>query len=481
MTPKKFIKDIGIIASTQFLTAIEGIIILPVITKLMGVENYGIWSQMQVTISLAISFLTFGLPYSLVRFLAGEKDPSKIRDGVWSSLAITAAASFAALLALVFFADPMSQLFGKDSGFVYLTAFILFFSCLNEVLFNAFRAFQQTSTYAFFFMLQVFGEIGMVILTVLYTGNLVDAFFSLLAARSVVFIAMAITIAKKIGLTAPRFAGLRNYLAFGLPTIPSNISTWIVQSSNRYLIGALMGTVFVGYFTPASMISSSITLLIAPLSFVLPAALSRFYEENRIDEIKKYLSYSLKYFLAIGIPAVFGLSVISKQILELFSTADIAGHSWKIMPLLAICILFYGIHAIASQIMVVKKRTDILGKIWIFAAIINFSLNIALIPSMGIMGAAIANLAAYAIVLAITCHYARKTMPFKVDFLFIFKTTAASTVMMVIVLLIPDDNPAAIITKIVAGTAIYGTLILWFKGFNKNEISFFKKLLRKDH
>ncbi|MGB2632169.1 MAG: hypothetical protein WBC48_04625, partial [Minisyncoccales bacterium] len=62
MSYRKFTKDMAIIALVQLFYALEGIIILPIITKLMGAENYGAWTQLQVTITLAIPLITLGLP-----------------------------------------------------------------------------------------------------------------------------------------------------------------------------------------------------------------------------------------------------------------------------------------------------------------------------------------------------------------------------------------------------------------------------------
>ena len=45
------------------------------------------------------------------------------------------------------------------------------------------------------------------------------------------------------------------------------------------------------------------------LGFVLPPALSKLYDEDRMDEVKMHLSYSLKYSLTLAIPFVFGAAI----------------------------------------------------------------------------------------------------------------------------------------------------------------------------
>ena len=85
---KNFVKNIGIIGATDVLVALERIILLPIITKLLSVGDYGVWVQFGVTISLIPTFALLGLKVSMVRFLAGEKDRRKIQDGIYSVLTV---------------------------------------------------------------------------------------------------------------------------------------------------------------------------------------------------------------------------------------------------------------------------------------------------------------------------------------------------------------------------------------------------------
>ena len=119
-------------------------------------------------------------------------------------------------------------------------------------------------------------------------------------------------IVSDLGLYKPKFTYLHEFLKFGLPTIPSNFSSWIVESSDRYLIGYFLGIKYVAYYNPAYSLGSLLNFIISPLGFLLPAALSKLYEEGKIDEVKLYLEYLLKYYLIIAIPAVFGISILGQ-------------------------------------------------------------------------------------------------------------------------------------------------------------------------
>lgn len=480
MSYQKFTKDIGIIGLTQLVITLKGLIILPIITKLLGAENYGIWAQLIVTLSLITPIATLGLPYTLVRFLAAEKDKKEIQDGIWSVLIIIFGVALIIGLILFLSSEPISNFFGGEKILVQILALAIIFECLNQAFFNIFRAFQQIKKYSCFMIFQTLGEVGLVTTTIFLGYGLFGAVLSLLIIRLIIFLIMGSYIIKKIGVAIPKFLRIKEYLHFGLPTIPGNISSWIVRSSDRYLIGFFIGTLFVGYYVPAYIVSSSINLFIAPFVFVLPAILSKFFDENKIDEVKTYLKYSLKYFLIIGIPSVFGLSILSKQLLTIFSTPEIAQQSYYIVPFVALSILLFGIYAVVAQILFLKKKTKITGLILMGTAFLNFGLNFIFIPKFGILGAAITTLLAYSLSLVLTWHYSFKELQFEIDWKFIIKSIFASALMTSFILLFAPVGLLKTSIAIILGALLYGILIFLFKGFNIKEIAFFSKLFKKE-
>lgn len=479
MSYQKFTKDIGIIGLTELVIALKGLIILPIITKLLGAENYGIWAQLIITLGLLTPIATLCLPYTLVRFLAAEKDKKEIQNGIWSVFAIILGTSLLISLTLISLSGPISNFFGGEKNLVQILAFTIIFEYLNLVFFSVFQAFQKMGKYSFFMILQTLGEVGLVAGAVTLGYGLLGAVLSLLAIRFVNFLIMGGLIVKTIGIKIPKFLKMKEYLSFSLPIIPGNVSSWIVHSSDRYLVGFFLGTLFVGYYVPAYVIGNSIMFFIMPLSFVLPAVLSKFYDENKIVEVKTYLKYSLKYFLMIGIPSFFGLSVLSKQLLTIFSTSEIARQSYHTIPFIALSMLLFGIYVIIAQTIILKKKTKLTGIIWLIAAFLNFGLNFFFIPKFGILGAAITTLIAYTLAFVLTWYYSFKEFRFEIDWKFILKSTFASILMVLFILWFSPLGLLKTIITIILGALVYGILIFLLRGFTKEEINFFKRFLTK--
>ena len=452
---KNIIKNFGIITIANLAMALKPLVFVPILTKLLGPVSYGIWAQLIAIISLSTPLATLGLPYTLVRFLAAEKNKKQIQDGVFSVLAIVLISASIISILLMVFSSGIANFISTDKKLIQILAIALALECLNSVLLNTFRAFQKMWTYSLFVIFQAFSEITLATFAVLAGYELYGAIQSLLVVRLISFLLMGMLIVKQIGFAIPRFLNTRAYLSFALPTIPANISSWFVQSSDRYLIGYFLGTAFVGYYVPAYIIGNSIMLLVLPLIIVLPSVLSKLFDENEIREVRIYLKYSLKYFLLIAVPCVFGVSVLSKQLLKLFATEEIASQSFLIVPFVAISILLYGIYVILSQVFVLAKKTKIMGMIWLGMAVLNIGLNFIFIPYMGIIGAAITTLVAYAGACGLTAMYCIPKLKIEIDWVSVVKTFLASCAMLAVIWTLNPCSFLKLVFTIASGTLSY--------------------------
>lgn len=476
---KKFVKDIGILGLTNLIFAFRGIFLLPIITKLLGVVSYGIWTQLMVSVSLVVPLMLLGIPAALVRFLAGREEKRDIQEGVYSSLLVVFTTALLAGFFLILFSEPIANIFHYPRVFVIFLALIILFETLNAIFLNAFRALHAIKTYSFFVIFQTAGEISLVFAAISLGYGLYGAVASFLISRVILFFLSFFWVYKKIGIRIPQFSQTKEYLAFGLPTIASGASYWAITSSDKYLVGFFLGALFVGYYTPAYTIGNVLVLFVFPFSLILPSVLSKFFDENNISEMKLYLSYSLKYFLAVAIPAVFGISVLSWQLLRILSTVDIANNGYFVTPFIALGMLCYGVYTIIAQILDIVKKTKLSALIWMIAAAGNLVLNMFFISSFGILGAAITTLAAYGIALALTVYFSFKEFTFEIDTVFIVKSIAASTIMAIIISFFNPQGLLHISAVIMFSAFFYGGLMIAARAFNKREEEVFFSLSKK--
>ncbi len=478
----QFARRIGLIGATNLLISLSGLILLPILTKTLPIEDYGTYVQITVTIGLFPGVVMLGLPYTMVRFLAAAKSREEIQEGYYSIAGITILSAGLASIALFLLAEPIAvALFDGRTTVTRILALVVFLECMNLLQYNYFRTFQQIKRYSSFLFLKTCLQLILVGILVLSGHGIFGATVGLFATNLMLFLMMGFLIVSEIGVAVPKFRHLREYLSFGLPTVPGNLSSWVVNSSDRYMVALFLGTAYVGYYSPGYSLGNIVNMFIAPLSFMLPAVLSKHYDDGNLKDVKTVLSYSMKYFLALAIPSVVGLSLLSKPLLTILSTPEIAEQGYLITPFLALTGLLFGLFAIIAEILVLEKKTSITGTIWILAAVLNLGLNIIFVPRIGIMGAAATTLVAYSLAFILSAYYSFKYLVFPVDGSFILKCLVAATIMGAVVVIggaQMSGGLLGIFLLVGVSALVYGAGLLVLRGFKKEEIRFFRGLLR---
>ncbi|MDX8549500.1 oligosaccharide flippase family protein [Methanospirillum sp. J.3.6.1-F.2.7.3] len=474
------IQKFSLIGLTNLLYGLQGLILLPLLSKNLSIGDYGIWIQILVTIGLIPSLVMLGLPYTMVRFLAGKKTKKSIQEVYYSILGIILISGGIASIIIFFLSYFIAKfLFNGFTDIVNLLAIVIFIECIIQLQYNYFRALQKTKKYSFFFLIRVFLQILLASIFVLSGYGIFGALFGYCIANFFIMLVMTSQIILEIGIIAPKFLNVKEFISFGFPTVPGNLSMWTVRMSDRYLIGLTLGTMYVGYYAPGYELGNIISIFIAPLSFLLPAVLSKYYDENRKSEVNFILVNSLKFFLIFSIPSVVGLSFLSKPILTVLSTNEIASESYLITPFVAISTLLFGVYVIVGQVHILEKNTKLLGVVWIIAGAINLILNIILLPFIGIIAAALTTLIAFSIALLITLYYSRDYFPNELFFVIkkIFPRILISSILFAPIIIYLNPNGIITITFVILLSGLmYLLTFTMIGGFTNDEIKFIKKL-----
>ena len=474
----RFIQRIGLVGLTNILISLSSLIFIPIITKSFTTAEYGMWAQVNTTIALVPNIANLGLPYTMVRFLSAEKDKEKIKDSFYPMISLTFISTLIICSLFLIFGNTIANaLFNGSMQVLYITTVISFFACMNLMLITFFRTFQQMKRYSLFLVLQSYiGVFVSIYLT--YAGyNIETVVLGLLTGYASVFIMMAFLIVKYLGIGIGKWSNLREQLAFALPTIPSNVSSWIVDSSDKYVIGILIGSVAVGCYSPGYALGSILLMFLSPFAVLLPAILPEHYEKGDIEEVDKYLSYSMKYYLLLTVPAGVGMSVLSKPLLYIITTPEIALGGYMVTPFVCLGAIFMGMYGITNNILILEKNTMILGKLWIVVAISNIVLNLLLVPHLNILGAAIATLLCYILAFTVTAIASKKTMRLPFNISELLKIGIASAIMGIAVYMMHPNGIINVLISIVVGVIVYFAIIFILKGITRKEIAIFKDLL----
>jgi O-antigen/teichoic acid export membrane protein len=470
---RKFARDVGFIGIVQILTSLGTFFLLPIITKTLGTYDYGLWAQINIIVSLVSSLALMGLSMGFVRFLSSETEKKTIKEAVYSILFFVAISGFLASLLIYMFAEPIATFFFKDpkaTYFIQTGSALILLSVVESISLFYFRVFRQIKKFSYFTLFETFGKLFLILILIKMGYGLLGVIVATLLVQSSILLISLVIIVSQIGFVIPRFTHIKEYLRFSLPLTPSALVRWITESSDRFLVTYFLGLGSAGVYSAAYSIGNLIQLLVSPLQVILLPELSKLFDEDKIDQVRVYLSNSLRYFLLITIPAVFGLSALAKPLLGIFTTQDFLS-GWLVIPIVALSGLLAGIFQIFVNIMFLVKETKSTTYINIIAAVSNVLLNLLLIPSIGFIGAALSTLISYFLMIVLCIYISMKHFVFDYYYYDIAKSIFSSFAMYLFVSHFAISNVYEFFGVAAMGAFVYIFLMLIIGGFSKCEIS----------
>jgi len=478
---KSYSKQIGSVAAAQIVVSILRFAQLPLLTKTNWFDAplFGTWSLIWVTISLITPLATMGLAMSTIRFLASEGNPSRIRDGFFSVFFTVFASGAIFCLVLILSSDALAIYILKDINTSYLIKLgspLIITESLTVVAMVFLRTFRQIKWYSTLLVVKAVTEIALIALLMFLGWGMKGIIIAILCSGITSIVIILYIIIRQIGFSWPSFANLRSYLKYGLPLIVNDAIMWIMQFSNRYMIGYFLVDEDVGIYSAACRLANVIYLLPTALRTVLFPTISKSYDEGDIARTKMYLKYSLKYLMMLLIPAAFGLSVLAAPLIRIVSTAEFSGGS-VVIPYIAGGWIVFSFYQVCLYILHLTKRTYWILRLISISAALNIALNIVLIPLLGILGAAVATLVAYGILGLLTLIISFRYFKFDLGLPFIMKSAVASGIMTVIIWLLHPQELTLVILSILLGIVIYIAVMLLLKAISRKELMFFKELL----
>jgi len=476
---QKFVRDVGLIGTVQILTSLGSFLLLPIITKSLGTYYYGLWAQINITVSLISPLALMGLSMGLVRFLSSETDKKIIKEAVYSILFFVTLCGLFASLLLYMIAEPLAIIGFKEpqaAYFIKAGSLLILLNVIEPVSLYYFRTFRQIKRFSFLTLFEALGKLLFILVLLKMGYGLLGVIIATLLVQSAIILFAFLTIISQIGFVIPRFSYLKEYLQFSLPLTPNALIRWVTESSDRYLVTYFLGLGSVGVYSAACSFGSLIQLLVSPLQIILLPEISKMFDENKTDDVVIYMSYSLRYFLFVSIPAVIGLAALAKPLLVIFTTKDFLS-GWPVIPIIALSGLLAGIFQIFVNTLFLVKKTEAQISINFAAAILNVLINLLLIPSLGIMGAAISTLLAYSLMAILCIRISLKY--FKHDFYYfdIVKSVMSSVIMYFFITHFEIVSFSRLLEVVVMAMLVYLLVMFLFGGFSKPELLFIKRYL----
>lgn len=363
----------------------QNLFLIPIIIKTSGAATYGAYALLTSLTAFIFGVSSLGVGYRCRRLLPSI-DAYKERIGIFFSQFTFQLITLSILtLILIYLYPAFDEFFFK--GEVELQAWIL----LPFLLIHLFYS-QLTDYFRYTHRIKIFNyatatQPYLFILYVLLYWSIyekIDVSILLIATLSSSFLVAIVLIylaSKEIGfkLQLSPVSDIYKDMRLGFPLTLSYIVDVIIAMSDRYVIAAFIGVTAVGYYIPAYTIGMLIIILAKVFGVVLPPMMSRLIDSGDKVTSEKIINTSIKVYLIVSIPFIVGSFMLSKQILALLTTPEIADQAYIITPIVAFGALFYGLQLIISNVLFVTMKTKLMFKVNLYVAMLNLVLNLILL------------------------------------------------------------------------------------------------------
>ena len=470
---RSYVQNVRILAASEVLLRLRGLILIPILTKHFGAANYGIWSQVTIVVSLLSPLLALGLDSAVMRFLPG-RPTADIAIGFWSVVMYLAAASAVAAGVLWFASGPIAGAFfgGADNaGYVSICGLSLVVSVLLNQCRNLFRTIGSAKGFAGVSLVQGASAVTIGALVAGLHDTVWTLVSATVAADAALLMVALVVILRRIGVAAPDWRRLRAYVRYGLPLVPGGYAVWALNSSDRLFIAHYLTMADIGVYSVVYSLGYMLISAIAnPLWVMYPAQAAEAYNRGDLSALRSLFGGVSRAMLGLLIPAVVGLSVLAKPVMLLMtSRAFLRG-----APLIPIVASAYLLFMLSSFFDV---NLGLVGKqMWCsinvtIGMVVNVALNFYAVPRFGIAGAAVTTLIGFTVHCALSAVMGTRALPMPFDLKFVWKVLVASALMGASMLMIPVGGDAWLIgPAVLVGVVAYATAILALRAVTRREL-----------
>ncbi len=483
----KLYSRIGRQIGVSYLTIVLNFIISPlfivILSRALSVAEYGIFSILTVTASVASVVFNLGIPEYVLAKLPGLKDNERISR--FFSLYFFEFVFLLILFGLILstglgdFALKSLKLDQYPSEFIVMIVVVIFIALIRMLTFY-FNSKKQLELGNFVFFCSV--NIWVIILTAAYfiypalTLQEVVLYwlYGHFATLLICFFFSKKDFFKFLFIRGFNFSFVEEGLAFSTPLILFNISFWLVEISDRYLINFFLGHESVGiYSLLSSLLGVIATFGTITINSFIPYIASAW---NQKKEYSHYINYALRYSLMMVLPGLSIMFFFGAEIITLFSGTKFISALELIPYLLATPILII-LNYILYQIMLFRGKTKTLSTVYLVGALVNILLNLVLIPAMKLQGAAISKVISLVILLGLLYILGSNYIKIRFSKIRLFQILIPSIIAGSLFWVHPEATLNKILVLVFSGL-IYSVSLFLFKAVTKEEISSLLSLLR---
>jgi O-antigen/teichoic acid export membrane protein len=411
-------KNVTIYGLGDIVVSLVNFLLLGVYVYYFDDYSYGVIGILGAMEVIAKIVFRFGLDGSFMRFFYDCKDDESRRRLASTIFFFLLALNGTVVTALIIAAPWLAEAFLGSRAYTAALQLMLlntFAIGFTFIPFHVLRMERKTVTFSLMTLVRAVLTILLRLVLVMKLDLHITGLF--LADVLVTVVIMAALVRWFAPLIRPMFstAVLRDALAFGLPRVPHAAAQQVIAVGDKFILAMYATMQTVGVYSMA--VSFGLTQKLF-LSAFESAWAPFYYATIREPDAPKVFRTVTTYGIAVLALLTAGLSAVGRQAAEAMTHGRFMAPDdprWNevatVISWTAIGVFLQGVYLLTSIGLNITKRTQYYPAATITAAATNVALNFLLIPAYGIVGAAWANGAAYAVQAGLGYTFSQRFYP----------------------------------------------------------------------
>ena len=399
---KYLLKNIGLLAISQFATKILVFFLVPLYTTVLSTAEYGTYDLFSTTVSLLIPILTLNVAESTLIYTMDKEHDNKAVISVGLKYSII---GFCLSFVIVLVSKVLNIFPAFNKYWVFLPVMMLLTSVNTTFSYFA-RGIDKVRHTA---IAGILSSIVLIVCNILFLlvfkigllGYFISHILAILV--QIIYLMISCRLTKYIVFN-PTPKTERDMRKFSYPLIANTIGWWINNSSDRYIVTLMCGVAANGIYSVGYKIPSILNMFQTIFNQAWTISAVKDFDP---DDRKQFFS-NIYNLYNCGMVVVCSIVILSSRLLARFLYAKDFFTAWRYVPWLTIAIVFGALSGFLGGVFSAVKDSKRFGESTVIGAVVNIVLNIILVHYMDAVGAAVATTISFLVVWIIRLGHVRR-------------------------------------------------------------------------
>lgn len=384
-------------------------LLVPFYSYLVSPKEYGYVYLVISFVTFMSLFVTCSLHGAVNRFYFecnNDEDVKRMYSTI-SFMVITTSTLIS--VSLLSFCDELASLLSIPVKFLKIAIFTSIFNSFYRLITELLYVKQEASKISFMSIAVGVFQIIIQLTMVLSMDNKAMAMILSQLFSSVLMFLIYIIYSRPYLRFAFDIRGSWSYFKYSVCQVPSDVSVWLLQFSDRMMINKMKGSALTGIYGIGQSLGSIPKVAYFSINKAyVPFVLGSYKEIDKGNEVKKdELKRHTTFVFSLVTVMVTLIIVFSNNIVSLLDDRYANASVVMVVMLFAMLIDCYRT-MFMNPLSYNLKYIKVASAIWTSMALLNIGLNLYLIPRYSIYGACLAMLVSYTLTFLLIIYYARK-------------------------------------------------------------------------